>query len=83
MQNKSLKEDKMDMAIKGWRLFSLTKQYLIKYGLKKALIYRLVLSANIPKKLLVDYNNLAEEDISDLENSYCKKINNGELYLTI
>jgi len=33
--------------------------------------------------LLADYNNPAEEDISDLGNSYCEKINNRELYLTI
>jgi len=33
--------------------------------------------------LLVDYNNPAEEDISDLGNSYCEKINNGESHLTM
>ena len=32
--------------------------------------------------MLVDYNNPAKEDISDLENSYCEKINNRELHLT-
>ena len=83
MQNQLPEEDKTDMAIKGWQPFSSTKQYLIKYGLKKALIYRLVLSANVPQKLLANYNDPAEEDISNPENSYYKKINNGESHLTM
>ena len=83
MQNQSPEEDKTDMAIKGWRSFGSTEQYLIEYGSKKAPIHRLVSSANIPQELLTDYDDPAEEDISDSGNSYCKKINNGESHLTI
>ena len=79
----SIDEDKTNITIKGQRPFGLTKQYLVKYGLQKAPIRRLVLSAKVPRKLLANYNNPAKEDISNLGNGYYKKIDNGELYLTL
>jgi len=56
------------MSIKGWRLFNLNKQYLVRYGLPKAPIYRLVLRSNLPNKLLLNYNKAAEKDVSSPEN---------------
>ena len=70
------------MSIKGWRPFDLNKQYLIKYGLPTALIYRLVLRLNLPNKLLLNYNKAAKKDVSSLENGNVQKINNRELNFT-